>query len=88
VLAERPFDVVLTDLTMPRLSGMQLAEKIFDSGRKVPVVLMTAYGSTLDAEQVKQAGFAAVLSKPLVHDQVVATLARVVGRVSAVSEKR
>ncbi len=84
VLAERPFDVVLTDLTMPRLSGMQLAEKIFDSGRKVPVVLMTAYGSTLDAEQVKQAGFAAVLSKPLVHDQVVATLAQVVGRPAGV----
>ncbi len=88
VLAERPFDVVLTDLTMPRLSGMQLAEKVFDSGRKVPVVLMTAYGSTLDAEQVKQAGFAAVLSKPLVHDQVVATLAQVVGRVPVVSPKR
>jgi two-component system, cell cycle sensor histidine kinase and response regulator CckA len=80
VLAERPFDAVLTDLTMPRMSGMQLAEKIFESGRKVPVVLMTAYGSTLDTEQVKQAGFAAVLSKPLSHEQVIATLAQVVGR--------
>jgi len=80
VLAERPFDAVLTDLTMPRMSGMQLVEKIFDSGRKMPVVLMTAYGSTLDTEQVKQAGFAAVLSKPLSHDQVIATLAQVVGR--------
>ena len=80
VLAERPFDVVLTDLTMPRMSGIQLVEKIFDSGRKVPVVLMTAYGSTLDGEQVKQAGFAAVLSKPLSHDQVVSTLAQVAGR--------
>ncbi len=80
VLADRPFDAILTDLTMPRLSGMQLAEKIFDSGRKVPVVLMTAYGSTLDAEQVKQAGFAAVLTKPLMHDKVLETLAQVVGR--------
>lgn len=87
VLAERPFDVVLTDLTMPRLSGMQLAEKIFDSGRKVPVVLMTAYGSTLDAGQVKEAGFAAVLSKPLVHDQVLLTLAEVVGRLPSASRK-
>ena len=84
VLAERPFDVVLTDLTMPRMSGMQLVEKIFDSGRKVPVVLMTAYGSTLDSEQVKQAGFAAVLSKPLSHEQVIATLAQVAGRLQSV----
>ncbi len=88
VLAERPFDVVLTDLTMPRLSGMQLAEKIFESGRKVPVVLMTAYGSTLDAGQVKEAGFAAVLSKPLVHDQVLGTLAEVVGRRGTVRKAR
>lgn len=84
VLAERPFDVVLTDLTMPRMSGMQLVEKIFDSGRKVPVVLMTAYGSTLDSEQVKQAGFAAVLSKPLSHEQVISTLAQVAGRLQSV----
>ena len=84
VLAERPFDVVLTDLTMPRMSGMQLVEKIFDSGRKVPVVLMTAYGSTLDSAQVKQAGFAAVLSKPLSHEQVISTLAQVAGRLQSV----
>ena len=80
VLADRPFDVVLTDLTMPRLSGMQLVGKIVDSGRKIPVVLMTAYGSTLDAEHVRQAGFAAVLTKPVIHDQVLEVLARVTGR--------
>ncbi len=80
VLAERPFDIVLTDLTMPRLSGMQLVGKIVDSGRKIPVVLMTAYGATLDPEHLRHAGFAAVLSKPLAHEQVLTVLARVVGR--------
>ncbi len=80
VLAERPFDIVLTDLTMPRLSGMQLVGKIVDSGRRTPVVLMTAYGATLDPEQLRQVGFAAVLSKPLAHDDVLLVLARVVGR--------
>ncbi len=74
------FDVVLTDLTMPRLDGLQLGAKIFDSGRKIPVVLMTAYGATLDAEQVRQAGFDGVLSKPLIHDQVLIALVQAVGR--------
>ena len=68
--AETPFDVVLTDLTMPRLGGMQLGERIFNSGRKVAVLLMTAYAATLDPEQLRRAGFAALVSKPLDLEQL------------------
>jgi two-component system, cell cycle sensor histidine kinase and response regulator CckA len=63
--AETPFDVVLTDLTMPRLGGMQLGERIFNSGRKPAVLLMTAFAATLDPEQLRRAGFAALVPKPL-----------------------
>ncbi|HLP02730.1 MAG TPA: ATP-binding protein [Opitutaceae bacterium] len=75
--AEKPFAVVLTDFAMPRLNGLQLAEKIADSERRVPVLLMTAYGATITPEQLKQAGLSAVLTKPLFNEQLVDALLRV-----------
>lgn len=77
--AEVAFDVVLTDFTLPRMNGLQLAGKILESDRRVPVILMTAYGATLDPEQVRQAGLATVLAKPLEYDAVVRALAEAVG---------
>ncbi len=61
----RTFDFVLTDLTMPRVGGMQLGERIFNSRMAVPVILMTAYAAALDPERIRQAGFYALLPKPL-----------------------
>ena len=74
--AEQPFRAVLTDFAMPRLNGLQLAEKIAESPRPVPVLLMTAYGATITPEQLKQAGLAAVLTKPLFNEQIVDALIR------------
>ncbi len=72
--AEQPFELVLTDLTMPRLGGLQLGERIFNSGRQVPVLLMTAYAATLDAAQLRRAGFAALVAKPLDLEQLKQTM--------------
>ncbi|MFT3830868.1 MAG: ATP-binding protein [Opitutaceae bacterium] len=74
--AETPYAIVLTDFAMPRLNGLQLAEKIAESARHVPVLLMTAYGATITPEQLKQAGLAAVLTKPLFNEQIVEALLR------------
>jgi signal transduction histidine kinase/CheY-like chemotaxis protein len=75
----KPFDVVVTDFVMPRLNGLQLAEKILESAHPVPVLLMTAYGAVIAPEQVKRAGLAAVLTKPLFNEQIVQALVRAVG---------
>ncbi|HEY0945960.1 MAG TPA: ATP-binding protein [Opitutaceae bacterium] len=71
-----PFDLVLTDLNMPRMSGVQLGERIFDSARPVPVVLMSAYAATLDAEKLKRVGFSAVLGKPVAASNLLSALHR------------
>jgi hypothetical protein len=63
---------------------MQLVEENLRFGTQGSGGAETAYGSTLDSAQVKQAGFAAVLSKPLSHEQVIATLAQVAGRLQSV----
>ena len=74
--AEPPIDVVLTDLTMPKLGGIQLGERIFNSNRRVPVVLLSAYASTLDPDQLRRAGFAELLAKPIDFSSLKVALAR------------
>ena len=41
---EQPFDLVLTDVRMPRLGGMEFLRAVKMLGEEVPVVLMTAFG--------------------------------------------
>jgi CheY-like chemotaxis protein len=65
---------------MPQLGGMQLGERIFNSARRAPVVLLSAYASTLDAEQLRRAGFADLLSKPIDSASLKTALARARGK--------
>jgi len=56
-----PFDLVLTDLVMPGMSGWQLAEAI---GRRSPVILISGSADAADIECARQQGIC-LLPKPL-----------------------
>jgi DNA-binding NtrC family response regulator len=43
--AESPFDVILTDLTMPKMDGAELLRTLEASGDRTPIIVMTGYGS-------------------------------------------
>jgi DNA-binding NtrC family response regulator len=61
---ELPADVVITDLRMPGLSGMQILEHIREKGWQVPVVMITAYADPDARERAAELG-AAFMTKPL-----------------------
>ncbi len=61
------FDVVLSDLRMPRLDGLSLFEEIMGLGKDVPVILMTAHGTIQDAVEATQRGVFGFLTKPIDH---------------------
>ena len=46
-LERRPADVVLTDLRMPGIDGMQLLERIVSRWPELPVIMLTAHGTVL-----------------------------------------
>ena len=50
------FDCVLTDLRMPGVSGMELIDKLHDELPNLPVVLMTAHGTTETAIEAMRRG--------------------------------
>jgi DNA-binding NtrC family response regulator len=64
-------DVVVSDVTMPRLSGDQLARALHEYRPGLPVILMTGCSTILASDNVRALGLAAVLQKPVGIDDLV-----------------
>jgi two-component system response regulator AtoC len=62
--AESPFDLVLTDLRMPRLDGLGLLRALRERGDGVPVVVLTAHGSVESAVEAMKLGAVDYLIRP------------------------
>jgi CheY-like chemotaxis protein len=75
-----PFDLVFTDLAMPRVSGWQVAQAIKEIAPAVPVVLVTGFGVELSAEERQTHGVDVVVVKPLKIDDVLDVVARAIQR--------
>ena len=61
---EQPFDVVITDLKMPGLSGLELVEQLHAASPKLPIILMTAFGTAETAIEATRLGAYDYLLKP------------------------
>jgi PAS domain S-box-containing protein len=59
------YDLVLTDQTMPRLTGLELARQIHDARPGTPVILYTGYGEEISDAQLASAGVRALARKPV-----------------------
>lgn len=75
-LAEQSFDLVITDLHMPELNGLELLRHMRSDERyrSIPVIILT--GSVHDQDQIHahEAGAIAFLTKPVGSDEVIATV--------------
>jgi two-component system response regulator FlrC len=63
-LAEKTFDLVITDIKMPGMDGLQLLAHIRDNRMKTHVIVMTAYGSPEKREEALQKGAQYYIEKP------------------------
>jgi PAS domain S-box-containing protein len=59
------FDLVITDQTMPRLTGVELVKEVLAIRPEMPVILCSGYSSSLDAERIRELGVRRYLHKPL-----------------------
>lgn len=67
-------DIVVSDLRMPVMNGLQLVESIKVHGYGVPVILMTSYGSEEIAVQALRAGAASYVPKLALEKNLIATI--------------
>jgi CheY-like chemotaxis protein len=73
------FDVVITDQTMPDLTGLELVDQIRAIRRALPVILCSGHGNPTLENDARQAGVAALLRKPLRSGELALALHRILG---------
>jgi two-component system response regulator HydG len=73
-LADNEFDVVITDLNMPGMSGLELCRRTHASWPELPVILVTAFGSLQSAVGALRAGAYDFISKPIQFPELLVTL--------------
>jgi PAS domain S-box-containing protein len=69
------FDAVVTDLSMPGMSGLQLAHEICKMRPDIPVILTSGYINPEDQAKADRLGIRAILTKPVNTKELLATLA-------------
>jgi DNA-binding NtrC family response regulator len=59
------FDLVITDMTMPKMTGAELARRVLDIRPDMPIILCTGYSSLISAKEAKEIGVREFFIKPL-----------------------
>ena len=59
------FDLVITDMSMPKMSGDQLAAKLINVRKDVLIILCTGHSDTIDEKKAKKIGIKGFAMKPL-----------------------
>jgi len=77
-LAEHAFDVVLTDINMRDMNGLELCQKATEAHPELPVIVITAFGSMETAVQAIRAGAYDFITKPFDIDVVAIAIERAV----------
>ena len=75
------FDLVITDLTMPEMSGLELAKQIHAIRPELPVILVSGYSVSVTADHLLVAGICERLEKPVSPPALAEVLARVLKKV-------
>jgi PAS domain S-box-containing protein len=73
------YDLVITDQTMPQMTGVQLAKGILRVRPDIPVILCTGYSEVIDAEEAKELGIREFIMKPFGVAEFSATIRRLFG---------
>ncbi len=81
-VSDRHFDLVLTDLKMPGMSGLELLKELTDFDKSIIVLLLTAHGSVDSAVDALRLGAFDYLQKPYDSDKLLETVSRALNKLS------
>ena len=73
---KKQYDLVLSDLKMPGMSGLDLMREILTLSANTPVIIMTAFASVESAVEAMKMGASDYIVKPFINDDVILTLKR------------
>lgn len=76
----QPFDLILTDFRLPGLSGLELVDRLHQLHPKLPIIMMTAHGTTETAIEATKLGACEYLIKPFEVDELLDLLTDTINR--------
>jgi PAS domain S-box-containing protein len=74
------YDLVITDMTMPQITGKQLAQELMGLKPGIPIILCTGFSEAIDEKAALEMGIKGYLMKPLVLREVLRKVREVLGR--------
>jgi len=75
-LAKKGFDLLIADLKMPGLNGIELLESVKRFDEDIPTIIITAYGTVEAAVETMQKGAFDFITKPFRKEQILFTIER------------
>ena len=70
------FDLIISDLTMPRMTGLELAKNMLASRPDLPIIICTGFSETVTAEKASALGIREVILKPVIPRNLMETIGK------------
>jgi DNA-binding NtrC family response regulator len=88
ILAGQDFDLIITDLQMPEVSGTELLKTLDEKNLLVPTIVLTGYGSVESAVEAMKLGASDYITKPPQLDEITLRVEKIISRQKLVEENR
>jgi DNA-binding NtrC family response regulator len=76
----RRFDLMITDMTMPHMTGLKLSRKILAINPEIPIVLCTGYNESITEVEAKKNGIREFVLKPITLQKMARLVRQVLDR--------
>lgn len=74
------FDLVITDMTMPNMTGLELASRLREIRADIPIIICTGYSEIIDGNKAKASGILGYVMKPVTKDEIARTIRQVLDK--------
>ena len=68
------FDLVISDQTMPGMTGVELAKKLMEIRQDIPIILITGYSDVINRKKAKEMGIRELVMKPILASDLSRTI--------------
>lgn len=81
------YDLVISDMTMPKMNGDKLAEQIKEIRSDLPIIICTGFSKKMSSEKTREMGINSVLMKPLTLADLANTVRKVLDEANQSANK-
>jgi len=71
------FDLIITDMTMPKITGDLLARELMKIRPDIPIILCTGFSKLIDEDRAKQIGIRRLIMKPVIKSEIAGAIREV-----------